>query len=111
MRYIDLEWKHYFNDGLTRIVSEIDINDYKTRKLEFFHDGSVGFAFGSTESLHTRLGTEVVLPLEEINSQDGFRGKTISKKQFELLWHEYVPSSSNKFKQVTPKSGAPIKKR
>ncbi|WP_353056846.1 hypothetical protein [Microbulbifer sp. MLAF003] len=55
MRYIDLEWKHYFNDEPTRIVSEIGIDDYEARKLEFFHDGSVGFAFGSTESLHTRL--------------------------------------------------------
>ncbi|WP_444902013.1 DUF6881 domain-containing protein [Microbulbifer sp. SSSA007] len=55
MRYIDLEWKHYFNDEPTRFVSEIGIDDYEARKLEFFHDGSVGFAFGSTESLHTRL--------------------------------------------------------
>ncbi|WP_345857169.1 DUF6881 domain-containing protein [Shewanella algae] len=94
MRYIDVEWKHDFKDEPTRLVSEIGPDDYETRKLEFFPDGSVGFAFESTESLNTRLGVDVVPPLEEINSLEEFKGKAISKKQFELLWQEYVPSSS-----------------
>ena len=94
MRYIDVEWKHDFKDEPTRLVSEIGADDYETRKLEFYPDGSVGFAFESTDSLNTRLSTDVVPPLEEINLQEEFRGKSISKKQFELLWQEYVPSSS-----------------
>ncbi|KPV96366.1 hypothetical protein AN214_01712 [Pseudoalteromonas sp. P1-9] len=94
MRYIDVEWKHDFKDEPTRLVSEIGADDYEKRKLEFYPDGSVGYAFESTESLNTRLGTDVVPPLEEINSQQEFRGKTISKTKFELLWQEYVPSSS-----------------
>jgi hypothetical protein len=94
MRYIDVEWKHDFNDEPTRLVSEIGPDDYETRKLEFFPDGSVGYAFESTESPNTRIGNDVVPTLKEINSQAEFQGKTISKKQFELLWQKYVPSSS-----------------
>ncbi|WP_289032165.1 hypothetical protein [uncultured Paraglaciecola sp.] len=94
MRYIDVEWKHDCKDEPTRLVSEIGPDNYETRKLEFFPDGSVGYAFESKESLNTRLGIDVVPPLKEINSLEEFQGKTISKKQFELLWQEYVPSSS-----------------
>lgn len=94
MRYIDVEWKHNSKEEPLRLLSEIGTDDYETRKLEFFPDGSVGFAFESEESLDTRLGTAVVPPLEEINSQEEFEGKSISKEQFELLWKEYVPNSS-----------------
>ncbi|MGX1114634.1 hypothetical protein ACSSVW_004098 [Pseudoalteromonas sp. MBR-15] len=94
MRYIEVEWKHDFSDVPTRLISETGPDDYETRKLEFFPDGSVGYAFKSIESPNTRLGIDVVPPLKEINSQEEFKGKAISKKQFELLWQEYVPSSS-----------------
>lgn len=94
MRYIDVVWKHDFNDEPKRLVSEIGADDYEKRKLEFFPDGSLGYAFESTESCNMRLGIDVVPSLKEINSQEEFQGKTISKKQFELLWQEYVPSSS-----------------
>ncbi|GAB1097524.1 MAG: hypothetical protein Sw2LagBPW_30030 [Shewanella algae] len=94
MRYIDVEWKHDFNYEPTRLVSEIGSDGYEIRKLEFFPDGSVGFAFESIESLNTRLGIDMVPSLEEINSQEEFQGKSTSKEQFELLWHKHVPSSS-----------------
>lgn len=94
MRYIDVQWKHEFKDEPIRLVSEIGHDDFETRKLEFFPDGSVGFAFEATESLNTRLGIDIVPPLDEINSQEEFEGISISKEQFELLWQMYVPSSS-----------------
>jgi len=94
MRYIDVEWMHDFNDEPTRLVSEIGLDGYETRKLEFFSDGSIGYAFESIESPNTRLGIDVVPTLKEINSQEEFQGKAISKEQFELLWPQYVPSSS-----------------
>ncbi len=94
MRYIDVVWIHNFNDEPTRLVSEIGPDNFEKRKLEFFPNGSVGFAYGAVESINTRLGIDVVPPLEEINAQSEFEGKNISKDQFEQLWQEYVPCSS-----------------
>lgn len=95
MRYIDVEWKHNSKGEPFRLLSEIGTDNYETRKLEFFPDGSVGFALESAESPNTRLGTDVVPPLEEINSQEEFEGKSMSKEQFELLWKDYVPIALN----------------
>jgi hypothetical protein len=40
------------------------------------------------------LGFVEVPTLEEINSQEEFKGKTITQPEFELLWGQYEPSSS-----------------
>ncbi len=94
MIYIDVEWIHSYEEDPVRLVSEIGPDNYEIRKLEFFRNGIVGFAYGDIETENTRLGIDIVPPLAEINSQEEFVGVTINKKQFELLWQEYVPRNS-----------------
>jgi hypothetical protein len=45
MTYIDVTWFHKLPTVPVRLVSELDDERYEVRKLEFFADGSVGFAW------------------------------------------------------------------
>ena len=93
MKYIDVQWHHDFEDEPIRLASEIGHDNFEMRKLEFFHDGSVSYAYEDKECINTRLGIDVVPSLEEINSKNEFDGISISKEVFEHLWTKHVPSS------------------
>ena len=86
MNYIDVRWRHENELYPIRLVSELDADNVETRKLEFFRDGSVGFAseFGSSRGV--QLGVVAVPSLENINSDEQFNGVEISKADFEMLW-------------------------
>ncbi len=86
MRYIDVQWKHGSDDEPIRLVSEIDAEDYEVRKLEFYSDGSVGFACDVISSHKTFLGDAKVPQLDEINADSEFEGVSISAEEFEHLW-------------------------
>ena len=86
VRYIDVIWKHDFEDLPIRLVSEIAIDGFETRKLEFFKSGSVTFASVGSQTGDTRLGEAVVPEIEEINHNPEFSGKEISHLDFETLW-------------------------
>jgi len=94
MRYIDVNWLHEWDEEPFRLVSEIGHNQYETRKLEFFRTGEIGFASSMMQTKNTMLGIAEVPELDEINSQEEFQGKSISKHEFEQLWRQYVPQSS-----------------
>jgi hypothetical protein len=94
MRYIDVTWKHEEADEPVRLVSEIGLDEYETRKLEFFIDGTVGFASSSSHSSDTRLGEDVVPSIADINDDAEFEGVEITKIKFEELWIAYAPSNS-----------------
>lgn len=89
MEYIDVEWVHKSEEEPIRLVSELDESRFEVRKLEFFRDGSVGFASSELTNLGTELGTLPVPPLAEINSSSEFLGVSISGDQFERLWRLY----------------------
>lgn len=90
MEYIDVTWEHDFADEPIRLVSELGEGRYETRKLEFFRDGTVGFAGAGRSTNSTELGTEPVPSLDSINGQSEFEGEVISEQVFEALWSKYV---------------------
>ena len=86
MKYIDVNWIHDHPEDPIRLVSEIDESHWEIRKLEFFRDGSVGYASTEKNTKNTMLGLVEIPSLEYINSQIEFKGQEIEKSQFELLW-------------------------
>lgn len=90
MRYIDVHWKHESNAYPIRLVSEVGTDNFEIRKLEFFSDGTVGYATEMHNSKATELGIDIVPNIEEINLDPIFTGKVISKLEFDKLWNKYV---------------------
>ena len=90
MKYIDVAWRHDFVDEPVRLVSELDELRFETRKLEFFRDGRVGFAYADIEMLDTRLGYLQCPPVDEINADPQFHVVELSAQEFERLWARYV---------------------
>jgi hypothetical protein len=93
MEFIDVAWRHSSDDEPVRLVSELDVQRYETRKLEFFPDGTVGFASAVATSENTVLGVEPVPPLSEINSDPQFLASSISAADFEALWAQYAQAT------------------
>ena len=90
LKYIDVNWNHESSVYPIRLVSEIGADNFETRKLEFFSDGTVGFATGNQGSKTTLLGTDVVPSIEEINSDPLFVAKVITQREFDKLWEIHV---------------------
>jgi hypothetical protein len=92
MNYIDVKWRHSDPECPVRLVSELDATRKETRKLEFFPNGSVGYACANVASADTMLGLEPVPPLEEINANKEFEGVAMSAAEFEQLWRAHGPT-------------------
>jgi hypothetical protein len=86
VEYLDIQWHHNNVEYPIRLVSEIDAERFEVRKLEFFSDGRVGHACGTSESLGTMLGECPDPSLAEITADPQFTGKQISAEEFESLW-------------------------
>ncbi|WP_081062398.1 DUF6881 domain-containing protein [Burkholderia cepacia] len=87
---IDVAWKHTYEEEPVRLVSVLDGDRYEVRKLEFFRDGSVGFADEIRSSLGTTLGTVPVPSSIEINADPEFEAQEIALEVFEALWSRYA---------------------
>ena len=94
MRYIDVTWKHDFEDEPVRLISEIGKDNFEVRKIEIFKDGTVDYAESYDKDTGTMLGIAEVPSICEINSQDEFQGAEINKTEFDELWSRYCQSSS-----------------
>ncbi len=86
MNYIDVRWQHENELDPIRLVSELDAGNFETRKLEFFRNGSVGFASVFGASRGVELGVAPVPSLEDINRDEQFNGVEISQADFEKMW-------------------------
>lgn len=86
MYYIDVEWRHELPSEPIRLASEIDAHRMEIRKLEFFRDGSVGWAWGGGSSLGTALSSEPIPSIDQINRDAQFRATAIDGTEFEQLW-------------------------
>ncbi|MFZ6727491.1 DUF6881 domain-containing protein [Undibacterium sp. MH2W] len=86
MRYIDVKWMHENRNYPIRLVSEIGLDGYEIRKLEFFRDGRCGFACESVANLGVELGSSPTPTLDNINAIGEFGGVEISEADFEELW-------------------------
>jgi len=84
--YIDVQWLHHFEAEPTRLVSEVDERRMEVRKLEFFKDGRVGYAYDGHAAYGTELGVMPVPLLSEINSDPEFVGVMITAAEFDALW-------------------------
>jgi len=96
MEYISVIWKHSHRDEPVRLVSELDDERFEVRKLEFFPDGSAGFASKECDSAGTRLGEFAVPPLAEINDDPQFEGFSITQNEFDQLWREHGATTAFK---------------
>jgi len=90
MRYIDVLWHIGLDEEPYRLVSEIGVDNFEVRKIDFFRNGEIGFASEEANTSNTMLGTVEVPTLEEINTDDEFTGKNISATDFEILWRTHV---------------------
>ena len=88
---IDVQWRHRSDADPTRLVSELDEQRTEIRKLEFFEDGRVGYAWADHTAHGTELGLVPVPPLAEINADPEFVGTSITAAEFDALWLEHVP--------------------
>ena len=92
MECIDVQW-HHANMGTSyRLVSELDDERFEVRKMEFFSDGKVGFAFAAGSLHGTQLGSIPVPSVDEINAAAEFTAKSLAISQFNLLWQRHVPA-------------------
>jgi hypothetical protein len=110
MNYIDVAWKSSAVSDPVRLVSELDPHRFETRKLEFFRNGEVGSASGSHRTAHTRLGSETVPSLPEINADPQFCGLELSAPEFLRLWSQYGRplQAYESVELLAPASGLPI---
>jgi hypothetical protein len=90
MEYIDVTWMHAFELEPRRLVSELDRDRVEIRKLEFFANGTVGFASVDVTARGTLLGERPVPELDEINRDPQFQGRAITRNAFEELWKAYA---------------------
>jgi hypothetical protein len=74
MEYIDVVWRHENPDYPVRLVSELNDQRFEIRKLEFFADGTVGFASEDCSARGTELGIVAVPRLDELNAGHSFMG-------------------------------------
>lgn len=86
MRYIDVKWLHDNEAYPIRLVSEIGLDGYEVRKLEFFKDGRCRFACETEASPGIQLGSATIPSIHVINEDREFDGKEISQSDFEKLW-------------------------
>lgn len=90
MKYLDVLWRHASPSEPVRLLSEVDETGWELRKLEFFFDHRVGYAGAGVESGGTRLSSEPLPPLAEINAQREFDGREVDRAVFESLWQEHA---------------------
>ena len=86
MQFFRVEWIHQYPDEPVDIYFEVDDEGWETRKVEFFPDGSLGYADGIHHQGNTGLAEVKMCSLEEIAAQPEFKPQLISKEQFEDIW-------------------------
>lgn len=85
MEYIDVLWKHTHENEPVRLVLELDDGRFELRRLEFFMNGTVRAITGD-EIHEAAIEVLPVPPLEDINNDKQFEGRTLTAREFEALW-------------------------
>ena len=89
LTYMQCKWLHDADDLPIEIWSEIGTDRYEVRKLEYFRDGTVGFACAEQTTEHksgTRLGDQAVPPFHEIAREPEFKPRSVTSEDFEKRW-------------------------
>lgn len=88
MNYIKVKWIHSFSYEPIWLYSELDSENWETRKVEVFADGKMSFADDKSTSGDTGLSIEPLPPLEIIAADPEFEPATISAEEFESVWRK-----------------------
>lgn len=83
-------WFHDSSDDPFMIYSELDVNRYEVRKIEFFKSGNCLYATQDKETEFCFLGELPIPEIEEINHDKQFYAVEISKEEFNSEWEEVV---------------------
>jgi len=87
--YIRCRWKHDFQAEPIDIWSEITNEGYEERKLEYFRDGTIGYA-SSEKTTKATTGTILAdqkLPsIDESANDPEFELEQVTKADFEARW-------------------------
>jgi hypothetical protein len=75
------------------IYSELDDARREIRKVEFFWDGSLGYASASVRSKQTELSEEPVPDLLGIAENPECAAEEISREDFETVWRRAVKNA------------------
>ena len=94
--YIEVDWHHFHTSEPIRIVSELDDARYETRKIEYFREGTMGYASIEHAAGTTQLGSAPIPDLSQINADTEFEARLISVEQFDALWHTLPMELSRK---------------
>jgi hypothetical protein len=95
MKYVKVRWIHSFPDEPIWLFSELDDEQWETRKVEIFADGAKGYASHSETRGSTRLGIVQFPALDDIALDPQFIPEEITGEEFERVWRMRDNPSSN----------------
>lgn len=90
MDYLAVKWDQPSSEMPVEILSELDGRRFETRKIEYFRNGTVGFASAGVSDGRTRLAPAPVPTLAEIALQPEFQARRIPREEFERAWAKIV---------------------
>ncbi|MFM1652558.1 DUF6881 domain-containing protein [Brevibacillus sp. B_LB10_24] len=80
------------------IICEIGEDGYETRKIEFFDQGKIGYAYDDIvycefdTAYPTGLSDQPSPNIDEYNQNSVFLAIKVSKEYFELAWKKFGPN-------------------
>jgi hypothetical protein len=92
MGYIRTDWRHNDPDLPVEIWSELDADQWETRKVERFADGRLTLAGWGLEVGDSFLSIERMPPLDEIDIPELTVTET-SAQEFESVWARALESN------------------
>lgn len=93
MRYVRIDWLHEHESDPYLIYSEIGLDGYERRKIQFYKSGSIGFAIDEIEYNGAGLSEKPFPPLQELNAKDEWDeivSVETNKSEFENIWNREV---------------------
>lgn len=90
MNYIKVVWNQSNKDYPVLIYSELEDDQYESRKIEKYIDGSYGYAFNNHEINDSGLSKCAVPSIEKIAEDSEFEPFEITKEEFEEVWHKAI---------------------
>jgi hypothetical protein len=87
--YLQVSWKHDFEEDPVLIYSEIDYTRTELRKIELYKNGSFGLASADIEYGKSMLALIPIPGKQEIAADPQFVPKEITEEEFNALWNKY----------------------
>lgn len=86
MQYIKVSWTHSLNSEPVLLYSELDEKRFEVRKVEIYSDGRCDYADASGSLGETRLSTEALPLISDIDRDIQFESAAITQEEFERVW-------------------------